>query len=440
MLGSNTARAEAFASSNTLASDCDGPLAPVDVTSNDLHSRANRAVPLDLSRHRAPLTAPTGLVPTPVRFTNVPAMIRAWTPDQPVFCLRPDALRRQAELFTRGFAGLPLYAVKCNPDPFVLTTLFAAGIHGFDVASLEEIRLIDDLFGTAAGLFFNNPAKSREAIRCSYAEHGVLFFTVDHPSELDKIVEEMRGAGTAVTVAVRLAAHAPSARYALSTKFGASSDVAVTLLQAAKRAGFRVGLSFHVGSQCLDPGAFGQALVTCREVLRRAGTEIELLNMGGGFPAPYPGDRPVAMQDYFTALELGRRALGLSPDCLILCEPGRALVGPAASTVMRVLMRKDDVLYCNDGIYGNLQELRSSKERRPARVLASDGSARLGNQPFRIYGPTCDSDDVLGAPLLLPADVREGEWIEIDMMGAYSSATRTPFNGFSAHSTIQIPG
>lgn len=440
MLGSTTVRTEAFAATITPSSEPYGPPIHTDPVPIPLRNQANRNAPLDLARHRAPLTSPSGLVPTPVQFVDVPAMIRTWAPDQPVFCLRPDVLRRQAELFTSGFAGLPLYAVKCNPDPFVLTTLFAAGIHGFDVASLEEIRLVDDLFGTAAGLFFNNPAKSREAIRCSHAEHGVLFFTVDHASELDKIVEETRGIGADVTVAVRLAAHAPGARYALSTKFGASADVAVDLLQAAKRAGFRIGLSFHVGSQCLDPGAFGQALATCREVLRRAGTEIELLNMGGGFPAPYPGDRPVAMQDYFTAVELGRRALGLSPDCLILCEPGRALVGPAASTVMRVLMRKDDVLYCNDGIYGNLQELRSPKERRPARVLAPDGRARQGVQPFRIFGPTCDSDDILGAPLLLPADVQEGEWIEIDMMGAYSSATRTPFNGFSAHSSIQIPG
>ncbi|MDX7952858.1 hypothetical protein P7D22_16945 [Lichenihabitans sp. Uapishka_5] len=112
----------------------------------------------------------------------------------------------------------------------------------------------------------------------------------------------------------------------------------------------------------------------------------------------------------------------------------------AASVVTRVLMRKSDVLYCNDGIYGNLQELRSPKERRPARVITQDGGIRQGQAAFRVYGPTCDSDDVLGAPLLLPEDVREGDWIELGMMGAYSSATRTPFNGFSAHATIQVPG
>ena len=135
-------------------------------------------------------------------------------------------------------------------------------------------------------------------------------------------------------------------------------------------------MSFHVGSQCLDPAAFGQALLICREVLRRAGTDIDLLNMGGGFPAPYPGDAPARLDTYFTAAELGRRALGLSRDCLILCEPGRALVGTAATVVMQFLMRKNDVLYCNDGIYGNLQELRSPKERRPARLIRRDGAVR----------------------------------------------------------------
>lgn len=406
----------------------------------DPGAAARRAPPLDLSRRSRASASPLMRSNVPPWFASVPAMVAALQPDHPVLCLRPDELRRQARVFASGFAGVPLYAVKCNPDPFVLATLFDAGITGFDVASQEEVELVDDLFGDAAGLFFNNPAKSRDAIRAAHVVHGVRFFTVDHPSELDKLVAETRGHGDEVSVAVRLATPPTAARYALSTKFGAAPDLAVDLLQEARRAGLRTGLSFHVGSQCLDPGAFAQALTICRDVLRRAGTEVDLLNMGGGFPAPYPGDGAARLDDYFRVADLGRRALGLAPDCLVLCEPGRALVGTAASTVMRVLMRKGDTLYCNDGIYGNLQELRSPHECRPARLIGMDDQVRRGQEAFRIYGPTCDSDDVLGAPLRLPEDVREGDWIEVGMMGAYSSCTRTPFNGFSAHSTVQIAG
>ena len=360
---------------------------------------------------------------------------------------RPPRLLRSSrrvpaagEGFHAGFNGTPLYAVKCNPDPFVLATLFEAGITGFDVASVEEVRHVDSLFGEAASLFFNNPAKSREAIRASTFTYGVRYFTVDHPSELDKLVEETRGDASEIGIAVRVATKMASSRYALSSKFGATPELASQLLKLVRKAGFRVGLSFHVGSQCLDPSAFGHALLICREVLRQFGSEVDLLNIGGGFPAPYPGDTPERLDNYFTAAELGRRALGLSQDCLVLCEPGRALVGTAASVVMQVLMRKEETLYCNDGIYGNLQELRSAKERRPARLIRRDGSVAAGASEYRVFGPTCDSDDVLGCPLQLPEDVQEGDWIELGMMGAYSSATRTPFNGFSDHSIIQVPG
>jgi ornithine decarboxylase len=342
-----------------------------------------------------------------------------------------------AARFTSSFPGRALYAVKCNPHPLVLQTLYEAGIRDFDVASLEEIELVDGLFGKAAGLFFNNPAKSRPAIRTASERHGVRFYTVDHASEIGKVLDEARRDDDLV-VAVRLATRSRDARYALSTKFGAAHDEAVQLLRSLHHAGVRTGLSFHVGSQCLAPESSDAALAACGRVINEARVPISLLNVGGGFPAPYPGDEAAQLEHYFASIILGHRALRLPPGCLLFCEPGRSLVATAASVVVQVLVRKDRSLYINDGIFGNLQELRHPKERRPARLVRRSRRATGPSCEFKVYGPTCDSDDVLGAPLVLPADVAEGDWIEIGMMGAYSLALRTRFNGFYPHSMVTV--
>jgi ornithine decarboxylase len=383
--------------------------------------------------------APRGVAPhaDPPRYRSVDELVEALRPAEPVFCLRPAELRRMAARFVASFPGRALYAVKCNPHPLVLRTLYDAGVRDFDVASLEEIALVDGLFGKAAGVFFNNPAKSRAAIRAAGGTYGVRFYTVDHASELGKVLDEARREDDPV-VAVRLATRSRDARYALSTKFGAEPEEAAALLGAVHRAGLRAGLSFHVGSQCLAPEAFAAALAACGDVVRRAGAPLALLNVGGGFPAPYPGDEAAHLERYFAAVILGRRGLRLPPGCLLLCEPGRSLVATAGSVVAQVLLRKDRRLYLNDGVFGNLHELRHPKERRPARLVRPGRPASPRLADFRIYGPTCDSDDVAAAPLGLPEDVAEGDWVEVGMMGAYSLALRTRFNGFFAQTVASI--
>ena len=371
------------------------------------------------------------------QFSSIGDMIDELRPTEPVFCLRRAELCAMAARFVSAFPGRTLYAVKCNPHPFVLKTLFESGIRDFDVASLEEIKLIDRLFGKAAGIFFNNPMKPRATVREASEAYGVRFYTIDHGSELDKICDEARRDDDLI-VAVRIATRSRDARYALSTKFGAPPEAAADLLRAVHAAGFRAGLSFHVGSQCLAADAFTRALATCGQVIREAGVPIAMLNVGGGFPAPYPGDSVANLEQYLAAVILGHRDLHLPSSCLLLCEPGRSLVATAGSVVAQVLLRKGRDLYINDGIFGNLQELRSPKERRPVRLV------RLGSQPspqlcdFRVYGPTCDSDDVLAAPFTLPEDVEEGDWLEIGMMGAYSHALRTRFNGFLTQTVVSV--
>ncbi|HWT30490.1 MAG TPA: type III PLP-dependent enzyme, partial [Propylenella sp.] len=370
------------------------------------------------------------------RYRNVDAVVAQLKPSEPIFCIRPAELRMNSARF-KGFPGRALYAVKCNPHPFVLETLYEAGIRDFDVASLQEIELVGRLFGKAAGMFFNNPAKSRPSLQSASGTHGIRFYTVDQASELEKIMAEARRDDDLV-VAVRLATRPRDARYALSTKFGAPADECIPLLRAVHRAGIRAGLSFHVGSQCLAPDAFSAALSLCGHVIKKAGVPISVLNVGGGFPAPYPGDTVGLLEQYFASIIFGYHGLRLPPGCLLLCEPGRSLVATAASVVAQVTLRKHNAIYINDGVFGSLQELRHPKERRPTRLVRQGAqvSGRLAD--FRVYGPTCDSDDVLGAPFSLPDDVREGDWIEIGMMGAYSLAMRTQFNGFSVQEIATI--
>jgi ornithine decarboxylase len=369
-------------------------------------------------------------------FPSVDAVVRELEPSEPVFCIHPAELRAAARRF-RTFPGRVLYAVKCNPHPAVLQTLFDEGITDFDVASLDEIKLIHNLFGGKAGQYFNNPAKPRPAIRTASQEHQIRFYTVDSEGEIDKILEEAERDSDLI-IAVRLATQSGDARYVLSTKFGAAPPDAVRLLQKIGQAGVKAGISFHVGSQCLSPSAFENAIDLVGSVARRASVPLHVLNVGGGFPAPYPGDDPKTIEHYFSRIVLGRRKLALPSGCLLLCEPGRSLVATAGTALLQVVVRRGDCVFLNDGVFGTLQELGHPKERRPTRVIRKVGSPSGRLTQLKVYGPTCDSNDVLGAPFLLPDDLREGDWIEVGMMGAYSLSMRTRFNGFHTDKIVAV--
>lgn len=400
----------------------------VSLSPRDLQTQIREALP---SIEKASRIGP----PLPV-YGSVEDVIADLKPSEPVFCIEPEKLRESAATF-QVFPGRALYAVKCNPHPFVLDTLFRAGINDFDVASIDEVRLIDSVFGKAAGQFFNNPAKSRPALRAASEQHGIRFYTADCMEEINKIVEETGGCEDLV-IAVRLATRPAEARYVLSTKFGAQADAAATMLKSIAARGIKVGISFHVGSQCLAPAAFGNAVRLAAKVAKMAQVELSVLNVGGGFPAPYPCDDIASREQYFGELVHAMREVEVPRSCIVLCEPGRALVATSGTTIVQVIMRRDRNLFINDGVFGTLQELGHPKEHRPIRLIRSDRRAPQKNGQFKVWGPTCDSNDVLGAPFTLPDDVREGDWIEIGMMGAYSLSMRTHFNGFFAKHIVAI--
>lgn len=372
-------------------------------------------------------------------YPDAATAIKHLEPREPVYCLYSRVLTNVAEAFQRGFPGRVLYAVKANPDPRVLSCLLQAGIRDFDTASLPEVALVKSL-DPAARCHFMAPVRLLGAAGEAYRLYGVRDFVVDHQGELDKLLSEVP-AGE-VTVFVRLATPREEATYDLSTKFGADAEQAKALLQAVAEAGAEPALAFNVGSLVLDPLAYSEALGLCAEVLRQSGATIRRLDLGGGFPSAYPGLGSAPLEDFFTAIAEARRRLDLPDEVELLGEPGRALVAEGMSVVTQVMLRKDDSLYLNDGVYGSLSEPAISKGlvRFPTRVHRLGGAASEKTRAFQIFGPTCDSLDVLPKPYDLPKDIERGDWIEFGMLGAYGLAMRTHFNGFYPETLIEITG
>jgi ornithine decarboxylase len=134
----------------------------------------------------------------------------------------------------------------------------------------------------------------------------------------------------------------------------------------------------------------------------------------------------------------GIRALGLRNDCVIMCEPGRALVADGMSLIVQVQLRKGDQLYVNDGLYGGLSETKVAGIQLPVAAIRLKGPFSVRSASFTVNGPTCDSVDVLPHPFVLPDDIAEGDWIEIGQLGAYSNANATHFNGFHADTFVEV--
>jgi ornithine decarboxylase len=334
-----------------------------------------------------------------------------------------------ARWFGNNFKGDVYYAVKANPSAWVIRTLADNGVTGFDVASINEIELVSE-HAAGARMAFMHPVKSREAIACAYADHGVKTFSFDTEEELAKILEATGGAKD-LNLIVRLAVDASGAAYSLSGKFGVEPRDAPPLLLAARRATQDLmGVSFHVGSQCMRPSAFQAAMAQASRALVRAGVFADVVDVGGGFPSVYPGMVPPDLSEYLGAIDRGFAEMMVHETTELWCEPGRALVAEGASVLTRVELKKGDALYLNDGAYGSLFDAAHSKWPFPVKLHRAEGAASESLRPFRFYGPTCDSVDVMPGPFWLPEDVREGDYIEVGMLGAYGSALATRFNGF----------
>jgi len=368
-------------------------------------------------------------------------LVRDRSPERPVALARPDAVATAARWFQDKFKGDVFYAVKANPSPWVIETLAANGVTSFDVASIPEIELVA-AHAPGARMAFMHPVKSRKAISEAYFDHGVRTFALDTHEELAKILDATGGAKD-LNLMVRLAVQAEGAAYSLSGKFGVDAHDAPSLLLAVRRATQELmGVSFHVGSQCMRPTAFQAAMSQASRALVRAGVFADVVDVGGGFPSVYPGMVPPDMADYIDSIDRGFAEMMVHETTELWCEPGRALVAEASSILTKVELKKGDALYLNDGSYGSLFDAAHTKWPFPVKLFRNDEdvASEVEGQlrPFRFYGPTCDSLDHMPGPFWLPEDVREGDYIEIGMLGAYGVAMNTRFNGFGDAETVVV--
>ena len=369
-------------------------------------------------------------------FSTVEDVINELRPGYPVYCLRPAELKRQAQYFMEMFPGRVLYAVKCNPHLAVIEALFEAGIRHFDTASLTEIAAVREHF-PQADCYFMHPVKVRASIIAAHKIYSVDHFVIDHVNELEKIVETT-GSGDGRVILVRIVTPVHDAQYKLSDKFGIPADEAPELLRQVHAANFQTGVSFHVGSQCRSPLAFRDGVKTALDVIHKADVPVHYLDVGGGFPAHYVDDKPPSLEEYFSVIEEAFDEARLRRDCVLMCEPGRAMVASGCSLLVQIQLRKGNKLYINDGVYQSLSETLMGKMKLPTRLINPDRQLSTDFQDFTIYGPTCDNIDVLPEPFYLPDDADEGDWIEIGQTGAYSNAASTRFNGFYPETFVSV--
>lgn len=356
-------------------------------------------------------------------------------PEGPVAIARPHRVTAAAKWFLENFPGDTLYAVKANPSEWVLDALWGAGIRGFDVASDTEAALVATKF-PGAQIAFMHPVKSRRAIARAFHDFGVKTFALDSEDELQKILAETNNAKD-LTLVVRFAVTGEGAAYPLTRKFGVTAEEAPALLRKARQVSEEnLGVSFHVGSQCMRPDAFRTAMDMVNRAILEAGVLVDVVDVGGGFPAIYPGMSPPPMIEFVNAIKHGFEQMFVAQNAKLWAEPGRALVAEAGSTVTRVELRKGDALYLNDGAFGTLFDATHLNWAFPAKLLREQPS-RAKLAPFRLYGPTCDSMDAAAGPFMLPADIQEGDLIEIGSLGAYGTAMGTRFNGFGETVTIE---
>ena len=367
------------------------------------------------------------------RYASAADLVAARKPEGPVVCARPHAAARAARWFIENFNGDVAYAYKANSSVFLIGALYGAGVRHFDVASLPEVEDAATIPG--AELHYMNPVKSRESIRRAYHEHGIRSFSLDTEDELNKIIDETRGpSGPArdLVLFVRIVVPAINSRIPLERKFGTTGAKAAELLVKARQAAAELGITFHVGSQTMTPDAYVNALAEVQSLIGKAGVLVDRIDVGGGFPSIYPHMQPVPLKRFLAAIEDGVNKLPVRENVRLMCEPGRALVAEAESLIVRVEARRGSDLFINDGGYGVLFDAAHLGWIFPARLVGREAASDT-MIPYELWGPTCDSIDHMKGPFLLPACIKEGDYLEIGNVGAYGRAIAGDFNGYGRY-------
>ncbi len=370
------------------------------------------------------------------KFKSVDELVNELKPDYPVYCIRPESIRKSTKFFKDNFPGKVLYAVKTNPNEKVIKEIISNGVEDFDVASLNEIKLIKKI-KPEANLYFMHTVKSKESISSSYFNYGVKNFALDHKDELGKILEATNQAKD-LNLYVRIAVSNEHAEIDLSRKFGALPSEALGLVRLCKEHSKKLGISFHVGSQCMHKISYSKGVREIGNIIKKTKIIPDVINVGGGFPSLYPDLNPEPLNNYLDEIKISLKNLKLPKLPQIICEPGRAIVAESGSTIVKVILRKKQNLYINDGTYGSLFDAGVPNFVLPTKMITNGRIHSKKLTSFRFFGPTCDSLDYMKGPFLLPNNIKEGDYIELGQLGAYGLTFRTKFNGFYSNEIFEL--
>ena len=372
------------------------------------------------------------------KFKSVEELINQLRPDKPVYCIRKKSILSASKFFQNNFPGKILYAVKTNPHSEVIKTLIKSGIDQFDVASIEEIKSVKK-FSLSAKCSFMHTVKSRESITEAYFKYGVKTFALDTKDELIKIIEST-GNAKDLELFVRVSVSNEHAEIDLSKKFGALNSEATGLLRLVRQHSNKIGLSFHVGSQCMHPISYTKGINEIGNIIKKTKIIPDYINVGGGFPTIYPDLIPQSLNNYLNEIKKGLKNLKIKKLPEIICEPGRALVAESGSTIVRINLKKKQKLYINDGTYGTLFDAGTPNIVFPSKMIKDNSNKIISKKltAFDFYGPTCDSMDYMKGPFLLPNNIKENDYIELGQLGAYGLTFRTQFNGFFSDEIYEV--
>ena len=370
------------------------------------------------------------------KFNSVEELVNSVRPVDPIYCIRPNSIKTACNWFKSNFPGKILYAVKTNPNEKVIKHIGESGVDRFDVASINEIKLIKKIFPKAR-IYYMNTVKSREHIREAYFNYKIRDFVLDTKEELQKIIESTNNAKDLILY-IRVSISNEHAEIDLSKKFGALPSEALGLLRLAKAHAKKVGLSFHVGSQFMHPISYAKGISEVGNIIKKTKIITDIINIGGGFPSIYPDLNPQPLENYMQEIEKAFNNLKLENKPEILCDPGRALVAESGSSIVQVILRKKQKIYINDGTYGSLFDAGVLNFVLPTRMIPNGRMTSKKLTSFSLYGPTCDSADFMKGPFVLPNNLKEGDYIEIGQLGAYSLTFRTKFNGFYSDQIFEV--
>ncbi len=350
----------------------------------------------------------------------------------PLLLLDCDVIRSQYRALKNALPTVTLhFALKPLPHPAVVKTLLEEGA-SFDLATTGEVELVAQQGVPAERTIHTHPIKRDSDIRDALA-YGCNVFVVDNLNELAKF----KAYKDEVELLVRLSFRNSEAFADLSKKFGCSPEQALTIIETAKEWNIRIkGLSFHVGSQTMNPQKYVDAIRTCKQVMEqvveRGLPALSTLDIGGGFPVSY--SKHVTPIDEFCVPI--NEALNELPETVhVIAEPGRFIVAQSMMSVASVMgqaEREGQIwYYLDDGIYGSFSGLMFDDAQYPLVTLKQGGEYL----PSVLAGPTCDSIDVIAENVMLP-QLDNGDLVVGRMMGAYTSATATDFNFFKRAQTI----